>query len=137
MATQTEIHIAPELKSGAELIKSLKSHWQHNDITINDDALWQIYREADVNTWRSLIQCCVTLIGEGYEHPKWRTPQCQQYLGELLDATETDKWARVLSIKMKGKSHPFKTAIWRVSRMAVEIVEPYDSPFEDLFDING
>ena len=121
ISTDTEDKYA----SGAQLIKQLKEYWDTHPIKNDDEDLWNILRSADKSQWQSLIGAVAQLLRDGYEHKVWNKSLCQTALLDLLAATESDKWNTVMNEAFKGKSHRFKTQIWKVSRMAVEIVEPF------------
>jgi hypothetical protein len=111
--------------AGAALIKQLKEYWRTHPVKNDDEALWDIFRSADAKTWRNLMKAVAKLIEEGYEHPVWKPELCVETLRDLYQATKTPIWETVLSPSMKGKSHKYKTQIWKVARMSVEIAEKH------------
>lgn len=121
--THTDLDVKTQL--GCELIQDLRTHWENNEVKLDDEALWQIIRSASPDQWRQAIKAIVTLLMEGYTHKIWNTALCYETLKQLRDATKDPKWERVMSESFKGKSHPYKTQVWKVSRMAVELAETH------------
>jgi hypothetical protein len=123
MATQEAItqDTTTDFTAGAQLIRQLKEYWEINPVQINDETLWDMFRAVDKHTWRNLIEAVAELLREGYAHPVWKTELCAVTLKQLLQDTRSPLWPVVMSRDFKGKSHPFKTNVWKVARISVEI----------------